>query len=218
MALVKCPKCQNEIVEGSKKCPYCSTKLKKEKRRFEIDEGKFRRLYITLPVILVFIFIAVGSWYFLSMDKRTVLRVKDALVKEGYTCTFEKTAERNKVPNKYIFGTSEVADVHCYKEDDKRVYIYEMFFVDSYRFNFYVIEDKDYKKAEDTSIFRLSGLDYEYVKKNIETCETLKNKEEKREEFEKNCSDYNENSLKYFDMYTELLENNRVKIANQTGK
>ena len=218
MALVKCPKCQNEIVEGSKKCPYCSTKLKKEKRRFEIDEGKFRRLYITLPVILVFIFIAVGSWYFLSMDKRTVLRVKDALVKDGYKCTFEKTAERNKVPNKYIFGTSEVADVHCYKEDDKRVYIYEMFFVDSYRFNFYVIEDKDYKKAEDTSIFRLSGLDYEYVKKNIETCETLKNKEEKKEEFEKNCADYNENSLKYFDMYTELLENNRVKISNQTGK
>ena len=218
MALVKCPKCQNEIVEGSKKCPYCSAKLKKEKFKIDIDEGKFRKLYITLPVILIFLFISVGTWYFLTMDKRTVLRVKDALVKDGYTCTFEETAERAKVPNKYIFGTSEVADVHCYKEEDKRVYIYEMFFVDSYRFNLYVIEDKDYKKAEDTSIFRLSGLDYEIVKKNIETCETLKNKEDKKEEFEKSCSDYNENSLKYFDMYTEFLTNNKVKIADQTGK
>ena len=147
MALVKCPKCQEEIVEGSKKCPYCSTKLKKEKVKKEIDEGKFRKLWITLPVILVFIFIIAGTWYFLTMDKRIVLRVKDALVKDGYTCTYEETDERAKVPNKYIFGTSEVADVHCYKEDDKKVFIYEMFFVDSYRFNFYVIEDKEYYRT-----------------------------------------------------------------------
>ena len=113
MALVKCPKCQEEIVEGSKKCPYCSTKLKKEKVKKEIDEGKFRKLWITLPVILVFIFIIAGTWYFLTMDKRIVLRVKDALVKDGYTCTYEETDERAKVPNKYIFGTSEVADVLC---------------------------------------------------------------------------------------------------------
>ena len=218
MALVKCPKCQEEIVEGSKKCPYCSTKLKKEKVKKEIDEGKFRKLWITLPVILVFIFIIAGTWYFLTMDKRIVLRVKDALVKDGYTCTYEETDERAKVPNKYIFGTSEVADVHCYKEDDKKVFIYEMFFVDSYRFNFYVIEDKDFEKTEDTSIFRLSGLDYEITKKNIETCEKLRNKEDKKEEYEKTCSEYNENSLKYFDMYTELLTRNNVKIEDQTSK
>ena len=218
MALVKCPKCQEEIVEGSKKCPYCSTKLKKEKVKKEIDEGKFRKLWITLPVILVFIFIIAGTWYFLTMDKRIVLRVKDALVKDGYTCTYEETDERAKVPNKYIFGTSEVADVHCYKEDDKKVFIYEMFFVDSYRFNFYVIEDKDFEKTEVTSIFRLSGLDYEITKKNIETCEKLRNKEDKKEEYEKTCSEYNENSLKYFDMYTELLTRNNVKIEDQTSK
>ncbi len=218
MALVKCPKCQEEIVEGSKKCPYCSTKLNKEKVKKEIDEGKFRKLWITLPVILVFIFIIAGTWYFLTMDKRIVLRVKDALVKDGYTCTYEETDERAKVPNKYIFGTSEVADVHCYKEDDKKVFIYEMFFVDSYRFNFYVIEDKDFEKTEDTSIFRLSGLDYEITKKNIETCEKLSNKEDKKEEYEKTCSEYNENSLKYFDMYTELLTRNKVKIEDQTSK
>ena len=218
MALVKCPKCQNEIVDGSKKCPYCNTKIKKEKVKKEVDEGKFRKLWITLPVILVFIFIIAGTWYFLTMDKRIVLRVKDALVKDGYTCTYEETDERAKVPNKYIFGTSEVADVHCYKEDDKKVFIYEMFFVDSYRFNFYVIEDKDFEKTEDTSIFRLSGLDYEITKKNIETCEKLRNKEDKKEEYEKTCSEYNENSLKYFDMYTELLTRNKVKIEDQTSK
>ena len=89
------------------------------------------------------------------MDKRIVLRVKDALVKDGYTCTYEETDERAKVPNKYIFGTSEVADVHCYKEDDKKVFIYEMFFVDSYRFNFYVIEDKDFEKTEDKGEVRV---------------------------------------------------------------
>ena len=93
-----------------------------------------------------------------------------------------------------------------------------MFFVDSYRFNFYVIEDKDFEKTEDTSIFRLSGLDYEITKKNIETCEKLRNKEDKKEEYEKTCSEYNENSLKYFDMYTELLTRNNVKIEDQTSK
>ena len=103
----------------------------------------------------------------MTMDKRMVLKVRESLIKDGYTCTYEETPERAKVPNKYIFGTSEVADVHCYKEDDKKVFIYEMFFVDSYRFNFYVIEDKDFEKTEDTSIFRLSGLDYEIKKKNM---------------------------------------------------
>jgi hypothetical protein len=208
---MKCPKCKKEIDDDSKSCPDCGYNI-------VADEGKYRKLYIILPVILLFAVVVAVTWYSLTMDKRTVYKVKEKLEKDGYTCTFEETKERDKVSKRYIFGTSEVADVHCYKEEDKRVYIYEMFFVDSYRYNFYVIEDKDYKKAEDTSIFRLSGLDYEIAKKNIETCETLKNKEDKKEEFEKNCSDYNENSLKYFDMYTEFLTNNRVKIADQTGK
>lgn len=212
MATVKCPKCQLEIEEGSKKCPHCKTKIKAQKN---IDEGKFRKIYITAPVILVFIFIIAGTWYFMTMDKRMVLKVRESLIKDGYTCTYEKTKERDKVNPKYIFGTSEVADVHCYKEDDKKVYIYEMFFVDSYRYNFYVIEDKDYKKVEDTSIFRLSGLDYDITEKQIVKCDKLKKTDE--EAFNKECEGYNENSLKYFDMYTELLKNNKVKISSQSG-
>lgn len=211
MATIKCPKCNNDIEEGSVKCPFCGKKIKKEN-----DEGKFRKLYITLPVLLVFVFVIAGTWYFLTMDKRMVLKVKDSLVKDGYTCTFEETKEREKVSTKYIFGTSEVADVHCYKEDGQKVYIFEMFYVDSYRYNFYVIEDKDYKKIEETEIFRLSGLDYDIAKANIEKCEKLKKGDE--EEFAKECEGYNSNSLKYFDMYNDVLKRNKVSVSSQSGK
>ncbi len=224
---MKCPKCKKEIDDNSKSCPECGYNIVN-------DEGKYRKLYIILPVLLLFAAIVAVTWYSLTMDKRVVYKVKDNLEKEGYTCTFEKTAARNKVNKKYIFGTSEVADIHCYKEDGKKVYVYEMFFVDSYRYNFYVIEDKNYEKTEDTYIFRLSGLDYELTKNHIAECAKLKKAipalavgadvenvvaetEPSREEkdFKNKCRDYSDNSQKYLDIYTEFMEYNKIDISSQ---
>ena len=224
---MKCPKCKKEVADDSKSCPECGYNI-------ENDEGKYRKLYIILPVLVLFIAVVIFTWYFLTMDKRMVYRVKDNLEKEGYTCTFEETKERAKVSKKYIFGTSEVADVHCYKEDGKKVYVYEMFFVDSYRYNFYVIEDKNYEKTEDTYIFRLSGLDYEITKEHIAECSKLKEAipalaaatdvenavsetEETRAEkdFKNKCRDYSDNSQKYLDIYTDFMEYNKIAVSSQ---
>ncbi len=224
---MKCPKCKKEIDDDSKSCPDCGYNI-------VADEGKYRKLYIILPVILLFAVVVAVTWYSLTMDKRTVYKVKEKLEKDGYTCTFEETKERDKVSKRYIFGTSEVADVHCYKEDENKVYVYEMFFVDSYRYNFYVIEDKNYERTEDTYIFRLSGLDYEITKNHIAECSKLKKAipalaasadvenavaetEPSREEkdFKNKCRDYSDNSQKYLDIYTEFMNNNKIDISSQ---
>lgn len=52
MALIKCPKCNHEISDTTKKCIHCKTKIKSKNNTFRVNYK------IVIPISIVILFFA----------------------------------------------------------------------------------------------------------------------------------------------------------------
>ena len=60
MALIKCPKCNHEISDTTKRCIHCKTKIKSKNNAFRVNYK------IVIPISIVILFFAISSASFFA--------------------------------------------------------------------------------------------------------------------------------------------------------
>lgn len=92
MALIKCPKCNHEISDTTKKCIHCKTKIKSKNNTFRVNYK------IVIPISIVILFFAVSFIAYKIVDNRIIYLDENKDIEENNNIEDNTTNNETALP------------------------------------------------------------------------------------------------------------------------